>query len=96
MDDRPTRITLLQQREIEARIVSPLIAAFREELGEERTLAVLERVVEQLARDSGAELADPATRGGSRASRPRSNAGPRAGRWSSRSSSSRPTGWSST
>lgn len=58
MDEQPPkRIPLLQQREIEARIVAPIIAAVREELGEERTLALLGRVVEQLARDSGAELA---------------------------------------
>jgi hypothetical protein len=65
MDEQPPpRVTLLQQREIEARIVAPLIAAFREELGEERTLAVLEKVVEQLARDSGAELARSGAEGG--------------------------------
>ncbi|QDV35932.1 L-2-amino-thiazoline-4-carboxylic acid hydrolase [Tautonia plasticadhaerens] len=57
MDEQPPKITLLQRREIEARIVAPIIAAVREELGEERTLALLERVVGQLARDSGAELA---------------------------------------
>jgi hypothetical protein len=64
MDEQPPRITLLQQREIEARIVAPLIAAFREELGEERTLAVLQRVVEQLSKDSGAELARSCAEGG--------------------------------
>jgi hypothetical protein len=51
------RITLLEQREIEARIVAPLIDAVREELGEERTIALLRRVIEGLAHDSGAELA---------------------------------------
>ncbi|RUL86709.1 L-2-amino-thiazoline-4-carboxylic acid hydrolase [Tautonia sociabilis] len=57
MDEQPRRIPLLQRREIEARIVAPLVSAVIEELGEERTLALLRRVVEQLARESGAELA---------------------------------------
>ncbi|WP_169977861.1 L-2-amino-thiazoline-4-carboxylic acid hydrolase [Tautonia rosea] len=60
MDEHPPpsrRVTLLEQREIEAKIVAPLINAVREELGEERTIALLRRVVEGLARESGAELA---------------------------------------
>ncbi|MEW4569639.1 L-2-amino-thiazoline-4-carboxylic acid hydrolase [Tautonia sp. JC769] len=68
MEDRepptPRRITLLEQREIEARIVAPLIDAVREELGEERTVALLRRVIEGLARDSGAELARSGAAGG--------------------------------
>jgi hypothetical protein len=55
-DDRP-RLSLLQQREIEARIVGPLIRAVRDELGEEKTLALVRRVISDLARDSGADLA---------------------------------------
>jgi predicted ArsR family transcriptional regulator len=50
-------LTLLQRREIEARIVGPLIRAVREELGEEKTLALVRRVIAQLAREAGAELA---------------------------------------
>jgi hypothetical protein len=55
-DDEP-RLSLLQRREIEARIVGPLVRALREELGEERSLALLRRVIADLARDSGADLA---------------------------------------
>jgi hypothetical protein len=51
------RLTLLERREIEARIVGPLIRAFQDELGAERTLAVVRRVVAELAREGGAELA---------------------------------------
>ena len=57
MDEQPARITLLQQREIEANIVAPLINAVRDELGDERTIALLRRVIEGLARVSGARLA---------------------------------------
>jgi hypothetical protein len=50
-------LSLLQQREIEARIVGPLVQAMRAEFGEERTLALVRRVITDLARQSGAELA---------------------------------------
>ncbi len=52
-----SKLTLLERREIEARIVGPLIRAVREELGEEKTLALVRRVISGLARESGAELA---------------------------------------
>ncbi len=55
-DDRP-RLTLLQQREIEARIVGPLIRAFAAELGDEKTLGLVRGVISDLARQSGAGLA---------------------------------------
>jgi hypothetical protein len=51
------RLTLLQRREIEARIVGPIVRAMREELGEERTIALLHRVITELARQAGAEMA---------------------------------------
>lgn len=57
MDEPTLRVTLLQQREIEARIVAPLLAEVRQELGDERTVTLLRRVIERLARESGAELA---------------------------------------
>ncbi len=57
MATQPPRLTLLQQREIEARIVGPLIHAFRNELGEEKTLEIVRTVITRLARESGAELA---------------------------------------
>ncbi len=51
------KTSLLDQRTIEARIVGPLVEAFRFEFGEEKTLEVLRRVVADLARQSGADLA---------------------------------------
>jgi hypothetical protein len=51
------QLPLLRQREIEAGIVGPLIRAFRDELGETRTLEIVRRVISDLARQSGAELA---------------------------------------
>jgi hypothetical protein len=53
----PPILNLLQQREIEARIVGPLVQAMRAELGEEKTLALVRRVIAELARQSGADLA---------------------------------------
>jgi hypothetical protein len=50
-------LTLLQQREIEARIVGPLLRAFSAELGEARTLELVRGVIRNLARDSGETLA---------------------------------------
>lgn len=52
-----SRVSLLEQREIEARIVGPLIRAFVAELGEDRALAVVRQVITDLARTSGADLA---------------------------------------
>jgi hypothetical protein len=51
------RLTLIEQREIEARIVGPLIRAFAVELGAERTLAIVRDVIRTLACESGADLA---------------------------------------
>ena len=51
------KFPLLEQREIEARIVGPLVRAFAEEVGEERALAIVGRVIRGLARESGADLA---------------------------------------
>ncbi|MHC5538728.1 L-2-amino-thiazoline-4-carboxylic acid hydrolase [Singulisphaera rosea] len=54
--ERPV-LTLLQQREIEARIVGPLIRAFVDELGQEKALEVVRLVISDLARQGGADLA---------------------------------------
>ena len=50
-------LTLLERREIEARIVGPLIRAVIGELGREKALALVRRVIAELARQAGAELA---------------------------------------
>ena len=55
-EERP-RLSLLHQREIEARVVGPLIRAVAAELGEELTLRLLRDVIADLARQGGAELA---------------------------------------
>ena len=51
------RIDILTRREIEALMAGPLIKAFIDELGQERTLAVVSRVIESLAFESGVQLA---------------------------------------
>src|SRR3954465_12159220 len=56
-DDPGPKLTLLQRREIEARIVGPLVRAMRDEIGEERSLALLRGVIGELARQSGGDLA---------------------------------------
>ncbi len=50
-------LTLLQRREIEAKVVGPLIRGFAAELGTEKALEVVRKVIAGLAHDAGAELA---------------------------------------
>jgi len=50
-------ISMLARREIEARITGPLIRAFVEEIGEERAIGVVTRVISLLAKESGVQLA---------------------------------------
>ena len=57
MDAPKPRLPLIEQREIEARIVGPLIRAFAAEIGEARTLEIVRSLIRDLARQSGAELA---------------------------------------
>jgi fumarate reductase iron-sulfur subunit len=51
------KVSLLQRREIEAQIAAPLVRAFMDEFGRERTLETVTRVIRTLARRKGAELA---------------------------------------
>jgi hypothetical protein len=51
-------ISLLRQREIEARIVGPLYHAFVQEIGKERTREIIGRVIRELAKDSGCAAAE--------------------------------------
>ena len=51
------KLPLLQQREIEARIVGPILRAFAEEVGRDRTVEIVAGVIRELAREGGAELA---------------------------------------
>jgi len=57
MGEDLNQINILARREIEARITGPLIHAFMEEFGEEKALAVVRRVVDSLAKESGVQLA---------------------------------------
>ncbi len=51
-------LPILLRREIEARIAGPLIKAFMEEFGRERTLAIANEVIQKLAEESGEHLAN--------------------------------------
>lgn len=53
----PDGLTLLDQREIEAGIVGPLVRAFEREIGPEQTRAVVAGLVRELARESGCAAA---------------------------------------
>ena len=57
MADALPHLPLLQRREIEARVIGPLIGAVRAELGDEKALDLLRGVIVGLARDAGAALA---------------------------------------
>ncbi len=50
-------LTLLQQREIEAKIVGPLIRGFAAEIGPEKALEIVRKVIVNLAHEAGADLA---------------------------------------
>ena len=51
-------IGVLKRREIEARIIGPLVDALGEEFGRERVLDVLRRVIVQIAHQQGAALVE--------------------------------------
>jgi hypothetical protein len=53
-----TPIPLLQQREIEAGVIAPLVRAFAAEVGEARAREVLAGVVAELARQAGCAAAE--------------------------------------
>jgi predicted ArsR family transcriptional regulator len=57
MGEDLSQITILTRREIEARIVGPLIRAFIEELGRDRAIAVVNKTIKSLAQESGDQLA---------------------------------------
>src|ERR1017187_52803 len=57
MDGGKPKLPLIEQREIEARIVGPLIRAFASQIGEERTLEIVRDLIRELARQGGNELA---------------------------------------
>jgi len=52
-----TKVSILARREIEARILTPVIQAFMKEVGREKTLQILGPIIQNLAREAGANLA---------------------------------------
>jgi hypothetical protein len=57
MSSEQPKISLLQRREIEARIVGPIFRAFAKEIGEPRAREILAGVIRDLARQSGCDAA---------------------------------------
>jgi hypothetical protein len=70
--DTLNEIGVLKRREIEARILAPLVNAFAAEFGRERVVEIAERVIVQIARDQGRALAN---HGGKHARAPREEPG---------------------
>jgi hypothetical protein len=58
VDDLNARIGVLTRREVEARILAPLVEALSREFGREDVLRVLETTVFEIARQQGAALVD--------------------------------------
>ncbi len=52
-----TKVSILARREIEARILSPVIKALVPELGKERALDIIRPIIKSLAQESGAQTA---------------------------------------
>jgi hypothetical protein len=56
-DDLSTRLSLLTRREVEARILAPLLEAVAEECGEDKTLGLLHTAITRIACEQGRALA---------------------------------------
>ena len=56
--DTLNEIGVLKRREIEARILAPLINAFAAEFGRERVIEIAKRVIVEIARQQGKNLAE--------------------------------------
>ena len=55
--DRLNAIGVLTRREVEARILAPVLAALGQEFGQERVLEIVRRTIIEIARQQGAQLA---------------------------------------
>lgn len=53
MKDNFTNIPLLQQREIEMKVIGPLVGAFAAEFGEEKTYEIVRRTMQDISRNLG-------------------------------------------
>jgi len=56
--DRLNEIGVLRRREIEARILAPMLQALGDEFGRERALEIAREVIVQVAHQQGAQLAE--------------------------------------
>ena len=52
-----SQVSILARREIEARILMPVLNAFIKEYGKEQTVKLVDPVIQELARDGGVQLA---------------------------------------
>ena len=57
LSDHLNAIGVLKRREVEARLVAPLLDALGEEFGPERVLEITRQVIVDIAREQGAQLA---------------------------------------
>lgn len=57
-DDLNERIGVLTRREVEARLLAPVLGALGRELGEERVMEVLRSTIAEIAAQQGAALAE--------------------------------------
>ncbi len=55
--DTLNEIGVLKRREIEARILAPMLNAFAAEFGRERVMAIAKRIIVEIAREQGRALA---------------------------------------
>ncbi|MCX5907642.1 MAG: hypothetical protein NTY64_10760, partial [Deltaproteobacteria bacterium] len=53
-----TKVSILARREIEARILAPVMKAFRKEVGAGRAFQIIEPIIQSLAREGGVNLAE--------------------------------------
>ncbi len=63
-------IGVLKRREIEARILAPLVEALRREFGRERVLQIVRQTIVGIARDQGRQLVQISARAPDRARQP--------------------------
>ena len=56
-DDLNARIGVLTRREVEARILAPVVAALAAEFGQERVVEIVTSTIVDIARNQGAQLA---------------------------------------
>lgn len=54
----PAQMDVIDRRKVEAMILGPMLRAFQEEIGVERTNAIARKAITKLAREQGAEFAE--------------------------------------